>query len=184
MVAEPCGSDAGIERVARNAEQPGRLIAHLADCHGRGRIGVVSLVVNADVDRNNVALSKHSLLRGNPMHDLIVDRAADARREIVQALERRHRALVAADEILGDGIEVGRCHSRLHRVLHQPYRVGENLSAASHDLDLALRLELDHPSSAFIARSVISSRLPLASIFARPSFFSFTQSITGAVCWR
>jgi hypothetical protein len=38
--------------------------------------------------------------------------------------------------------------------------------------------------SAFIARSVISSRSPVASIFTSSIFRSFTQSMTGSVCSR
>src|SRR5688500_6393928 len=142
---------------------------------------MISAVLHADVDRHDVSLQKHALPRRNPVNYLVVDRAADACREIVQALERRHRAVVTAYEFLRNPVEIGSGQSRPYRTLHLPHGLGENFAAFCHYLDLALRLELDHASSASSARPLISPGSPTASMVATSIFLSFIHSITGAV---
>src|SRR6185503_20468359 len=92
--------------------------------------------------------------------------------------------LPISDEIFCDPVEISSCHPCFHRALHELHSLGEDFTAPGHDLDLTLGLELDHGSSAFIARAVISSRSPAALILTRFIFRSFTQSITGSVCSR
>ena len=99
---------------------------------------MIPVELHADVDRHHVTFVQYALLRRDAVDDLIVDRAADARREIVQAFERRDRSRMAADEIFSDGIELRRGHAGLHGLLHQLHSVGENTAPFGHDLDLTL----------------------------------------------
>ena len=69
-----------------------------------GRVAVPAVDDGTAVDRDHVALDQPSRPR-DPVHDLVVDRHAQAGREPVVALERRHRAAVA-DVLLGDGVEL------------------------------------------------------------------------------
>src|SRR3954465_7987487 len=91
---------------------------------------------------------------------------------------------MAADEIVGDLVEVHRRHSRTHALFEQLHRFRENLAAPGHDLDFALRLDLNHFPSALRARAVTSSTAASASILRTFILFSPYQSITGAVCRR
>jgi hypothetical protein len=89
----------------------------------------------AAVQRDQVALGEHLLGRRDAVHDLLVDRGADRRREAVVALERRDRAGVA-DDLLGDRVQVGRGDAGGDRVPHRVQRGGDDQAGAAHQLDL------------------------------------------------
>ena len=118
------------------------------------------------------------------MHDLLVDRGADARRKAIQSLETRRGTLVRADELLGDAIELHRRRACADRLANPLVRRREDLSARGHRLDLPRRLELYHQLSptACRVRFVTSSIVPTASILAMFAPCDAYHAITGAVC--
>src|SRR5687767_2001996 len=115
------------------------------------------------------------------MHDLIVDRRAYARRKIVEALERRRCAVVRADEVLRQTIEIGGGHARLHRGGEHRHRIRENPAALCHDVDLTRRFQLNHFGSARTTRSVTSAGDPTAFTATSGVPLARYQSTTGAV---
>src|SRR2546423_15588949 len=97
---------------------------------------IVPFQPHADVDRDDVTLFDHSLFRRNAVHDLLIDRRADARREIVKALERGRRTWMRSNEIVGDLVQIHRRHARTHAPLKEMHRLREDLAATRHDLNL------------------------------------------------
>src|SRR5687768_5553185 len=102
MISHRCSLDTCSECSPGCLKKPRRLFTHLSHSDSRCRIRVVALILDTHVYRHEIPFDERPLSRRNPMHDLVVDRAADTRRKIVQALERRNGALVAADEIFGN----------------------------------------------------------------------------------
>src|SRR6266542_2813087 len=125
---------------------------------------MIPLELHAHIHGHDVAFDEDPLSRRDSVDDLVVDRRADARRKTVESLERRHGAGMTPDEVVRDLVQLLRGDPWSNRPLHQRHGLGENLAAARHYLDLALRLELNHDWIAFIARRVIASRSPVASI--------------------
>ena len=99
MIVRGGGRNSGLQRFLGHGEQPLRFRADHADADGRRTIGVIALILHADVDRQDIALAQDALGRRNPVHDLLVDGKAYAAREAVESLERRHGPIVASNEI-------------------------------------------------------------------------------------
>src|SRR3990170_744824 len=173
--------DAGGKGLARDVEELPRLRIDVAYGHCRSRVGVVAVEPHSNVDRDDVTLLDDALFRRDPVDDLLVDRRADAGGEVVKTLERRHRPRMAPDEILGDLVQLQRRHPWPDAPLEQMNGRREYLAAARHYLDLALRLDLDHGSSAFTARLVTSSTEPSASTLSTFWPCSSYHSMTGSV---
>src|SRR5262249_47104055 len=139
------------------------------------------------VEGHDVAVLEDALGRRNPVHDLVVQRRADASGKTVQPLERRHGPVVAADELFGDRVEFTRGNPRPDGTAQRLDGRSENFSSLRHQLHFARRLELDHALSAPLpsassARAVIAPTSPTApTTTTLPSFFLY-QSSTGAVC--
>ena len=77
------------------------------------------------------------------MHDLLVDRDAHGPGESAVPLERRQRALLA-NEGLDLFVDLERRHPGLDDLPDERDDVGEDVTAAAHQRDLALGLEDDH----------------------------------------
>src|SRR5688500_11557898 len=118
------------------------------------------------------------------MHDLVIDRRAHARRKVVQPLERRGGAVMRANEVLRQTIEVRRGHTGLHRGREHRHGIRENSPTVGHYVDLTGRFQLNHFGSARTTRSVTSSGDPTAFTAMSGVPFLRYQSMTGAVCSR
>src|SRR5690606_2876903 len=129
-------------------------------------------------------LVQHLLARGDPVHDLGVDRGAERLGEAVEALERRHGAVMTADERLGLPAEVLGGHPGAEDLAHPGEGAVHDPPGPAHDLDLATGLQRDHDrSSASRTRALTSSTEPTAMIrWTSPC--SVYQSSTGAVWAR
>src|SRR3712207_5752951 len=80
------------------------------------------------------------------VHDLVVDRRADAAGEAVVAQEGRHRA-GAADVVLGDGVQLTGGDTGPDGGADGRDGPGHDEARTPHELDLVRRLDLDHPST-------------------------------------
>src|SRR2546422_6790909 len=61
----------------------------LAHRDGHRCIGEIAVELDAEVNRNNIALAEHALRRRNPVHHFLVDRGAQRARVTTISLERR-----------------------------------------------------------------------------------------------
>ena len=84
------------------------------------------------------------LARGDAVHDLLVDRRAEGLGKAVEPLEGRRGALVAADELLGLGVELLGRDARPHHVAHQRQRAGDDPARRGPWSRSPGRLERDH----------------------------------------
>jgi hypothetical protein len=82
------------------------------------------------------------------VHDLTIDGRADASGKSIETLERRCRAFVTANEVFGDLVELARRDAGANGAAQVLDRRSENLPSLRHELDLAIRLELNHLPSA------------------------------------
>ena len=115
-------------------------------CHRAHRIrpGVVAHPAVHDgpgVDGDEVALAQDELPRGNAVHHGIVHRGADGAGKAAVALEGRNAAL-GADDLLGDGVQLGRGDAGLDRLAHAPQRQRRHAARLLHGLDLSRGLQL------------------------------------------
>ena len=150
---------------------------------GRG-IRVQSADAHANIHGHDGSGRQHALRRRNAVDDFLVDRRAERLRESIEALERRRRALVRADELLRLAIQVLGAQSGPDNLAHHRERVMHDAPGACHGLDLARRLDRDHAGpTASRTRRATSSTLPTAGIRVTPPCASY-QSMTGAVCSR
>src|SRR5205085_11834941 len=78
MIARLRGVDTSRERLLRHVEQSLGLRIDLAHGDRDGAIGEVPFVTDADVDRDDVPILQYALWRRNAVHDLAIDRRADA----------------------------------------------------------------------------------------------------------
>ena len=75
------------------------------------------------------------------MHDGIVHRGANGAGEAAVALEGGNAAL-GADDLLGDGVQLGGGDTGLDRLAHTPQRQRRHAARLLHGLDLSRRLQL------------------------------------------
>jgi hypothetical protein len=164
----PALGDPQIQGLPRDVEQPPGLVGDLAHRHGHRGIRVVALHDRPQVEPDDVAFPEPAPRRGNPVHDLFVDRRADRRREPPIPLEGRLR-LVVPDEALHLAVDLEGRHARLHQVAAHPEGVGQDPAGLAHVADLGGRLQLDHraPSVAFRRSSWTVSTAPVPEIVAR-----------------
>ena len=158
IASMPAASAAAVTSIRRCAV--GR---HLADGDRARGVAEVALVAHAEIEPDDVTVAQHAAPRRDAVHDLVVDRDADRRRERAAAhdvaLERRLRAVLVR-QLLGERVELARWRrpgrtraatsARISR--HDPAR-------APHALDLVGRLEHDHARLALM-RPKTSSRVP------------------------
>ena len=64
------------------------------------------------------------------MHDLLVDRRADAGGKVIEALERGCRSRMAAYEVIGNFVQLHCRHAGMHAPLQQPHCRGQDLAPA------------------------------------------------------
>ena len=95
--------------------------------------------------------------------------------------ERGHRAVLAADELFGDVVELARRDARTNRPAQRLDRGVENLAPHRHQIDLARRLQLNHVPRPLRILAVTSSTEPAASTTTTLSPARLYQSSTGAV---
>ena len=108
MIARLRGVDTSRERLLRHVEQSLGLRIDLAHGDRDGAIGEVPFVTDADVDRDDVPILQYALWRRNAVHDLAIDRRADAAGKAIEALEGRRGAIVGTNEVFGDLVELTR----------------------------------------------------------------------------
>src|SRR2546423_15031906 len=125
------------KRLLRHVQQSFRFGIYRPNRYRRRRIGIVAIQLHADVDGDDVSFLDNAFLRRNAVHDLLVDRRANARREIVQSLEGRGRTRMRPAEIVGNLVEVTGRHARSDAPFEQSHGRRENLASPRHDLDLA-----------------------------------------------
>ena len=136
VVPHPGLGDRRGERLAGHRHQPLGLRRDLAHGDGGGRVGVEALQLHPHVHAHDAPLGKHPPDRGDAVDDLLVDRGAEGLGEAVEALERRHGALVTPDEGLRGGVEVLGRHAGPYDLPHQRQRAGDDPAGPGHDLDL------------------------------------------------
>ena len=142
----------------RHLEQPCRFGLDLADRERRGRVHVQSLDPYADVDADDVAVVQHPFVGRNPMHDFLIDRRAQRGGKVVQALERGLRARMAANELLGETVQVFGGDVGADVASDQRQRLREDPAGRRHRLDFPRRLDGDHrPMIRLISPAMVST---------------------------
>jgi len=111
--ARPYHPNRLLERTLRHRKQPLGLGRHAPHRHRHRRVAEVPVELGPEVDRQDVALAQHTLVRRNPVDHLLVHRRANRRGIPVVPLERRNRAGVD-NHPLGHLIELARRHPGRH----------------------------------------------------------------------
>ena len=155
----PALNDGQLEALPRDLEQLLDARRDLADRHRERAVGVIPLDDTPEVQPDDVPLLQAAVRRGNAVNDLLVDRDAHGGREAPVALEGGLGAAVH-DEGLHFLVDLQRGQAGLHEAAQHLHDVGEDLAAPAHQVDLAARLEDDHPATAFLMAAWIASILP------------------------
>ena len=114
---------------------------HLPHRIGPGVVAHPAVHNGPGVDGDDVPFAQLHALRGNPVHDLVVHRGADAAREPAVTLERGNAAL-GANGLLGDDIQLVRSDAALHGLAHTAQGQGRHAAGFPHGLDLGRRFQL------------------------------------------
>src|SRR5438094_463417 len=181
--ARPALLDGLIEALTGDVEQLLHLRRHVADGEGERAVRVVPVHDTPEVQADDIALLDAAVGRGNPVHDLLVDRDADGGREAAVALEGRLGA-ARRDEALHVLVDLERRQARLHEAAQVLDDVGEDMAGRAHQTDLTGRLQLDHaraPAAAPRMAPRMVSMVPSPGTETsrpRPRY----QSSSGAVC--
>ena len=152
---------ARLERVFRDAEQAFGFGTHLGDGKGRRGIGVQPFQPDADVDAEQVPVMEVALVGRDAVHDFLIDRRAQRGGKIIQPLERRAGTRMAADEVFGDAVELGRRDAGGDFALHDGQGRRHDAAGGRHRLDLARRLDRDHRPMVRLISSAICSTVPV-----------------------
>src|SRR6267142_4780748 len=181
--ARPALLDGLIEALAGDVEQLLHLRGHVADGEGERAVRVVPVHDTPEVQADDIAVLDAAVGRGNPVHDLLVDRDADGGREAAVALEGRPGA-ARRDEALHVLVDLERRQTRLHEAAQVLDDVGEDMAGRAHQTDLAGRLQLDHCRAPCVASS---TRRRMSAIGPSPGTETSRprpryQSSSGAVC--
>ena len=136
-VTDAHGGDAGIQAGLGGVDEGEVLGASgltASDDGGDGRVAVPALDLGAAVDRDDVALTQHPVA-GYAVHDLLVD--ARAQRVAVAGDELEvGDAPVAADEVLGQAVELERRHARRHLGGEQLEGAPDEQAGLAHEEEL------------------------------------------------
>ena len=97
---------------------------------------MVSLVDQARIQADDIALLNDVILVGDAVHHFIIDRHADGGRISIVIQERRDAA-EAADDLLADAVDVHGGHARFQRLLHLIVSNFQKPSGLSHEFNLS-----------------------------------------------
>src|ERR1051326_970928 len=135
-VADARRFDAAVQRVSRDRQQLLDFrLQPVADRHRHCRIAVEAVEHHAAVDGNNVSRVQLALLRRDAVHDLVIDRGAQAAGIVVIPLESRLGPELA-DLLLGRALQIHRGDPGPNQgrgcIQHLPY----DPAGAAHLVDL------------------------------------------------
>ena len=138
-----CLCDPFIKSFLGYSEKPLRLGSDLPNRERIRGIAIKPLHKRAAVYRNHVSVLQDDLGRGNPVHDLLVDRYAERVRETVVPQKSRNGS-VASDEVLGDPVQLEGRHSRANVLGQLGQRSADQPVVLTEQLDLFRRFKVYH----------------------------------------
>ena len=154
--------DAGHERLLGHAQQPLRLGADVPyRKRGRG-VRVQPFERDTDVHAEDLACREHAPRGRDAVDDLRVDGGAQRRGEVVESLEGRPGAGVAADEVFGDAVQVRGRDAGPDVPAHERQRARDDAAGGRHRLDFPCRFDGDaHRPMIRLISSAIWSMVPV-----------------------
>ena len=153
-------------------------LADGADRKSARPVAVEPVFIGAQIDADDVALFENDVLRGDAVHDDLVDGGADACG--VAAIAEAGRFGAARTDVLArDPVQLGGRDPRPHRGTHRRERIAHDRAGLAHEVDLTLRFDKDHrlaslPAAYFLSAAQIlantSSMAPTPSMLSRTPF--------------
>lgn len=136
----PAGGNRALQARAGHIDELARSSVDIPHRHCPRVVSIPPLVDHPEVESDDVTITQHPLLRGDPMDDFFVHRNTEASRESVQSLESWGHAPLSALR-LGCRVQIERRHSGDNHQLEFVKDLADRRSRDAHQVDFAFRFQ-------------------------------------------